>query len=63
MRSNKNKQTLSTVAYLKYHPLFARVQRGAIMTAGLYRPGLEQGIFKIKLRSLTAQLPCILKHH
>jgi hypothetical protein len=31
-----------------------------MITAGLWRSGLELGIFNIKLRSLTAFLPCIL---
>jgi hypothetical protein len=47
MRSNEKKLILSTVAYLKYHPLSARVQMEAIITTGLYRSGLEPGMFKI----------------
>jgi len=34
-----------------------------MITAGLWRSGLEPGIFNVKLISLTAWLPCTLKDY
>jgi hypothetical protein len=57
MRSNEKKLILSALACLKYYPTFAGVLRKAMITAGLWRSGLEPGIFNIKFRSLTVLLP------
>jgi hypothetical protein len=63
VKLNEKKSILSALACLRYYPNFARILKKATITAGLWRSGLEPGIFNIKLRSLTALLPCILKDY